>query len=57
MPALWRVTRRIFQMPGISHTVDFDEIRAGYYINDGSHNPHNIIAQQPVIDWGDTTGL
>jgi glutathionyl-hydroquinone reductase len=56
-PALWRFTRRIFQMPGISDTVDFDEIRAGYYLNDGSHNPHNIIAQQPVIDWGDTTGL
>ena len=56
-PALWRFTRRIFQMPGISDTVDFDEIRSGYYLNDGSHNPHNIIAQQPVIDWGDTSGL
>ncbi|MEM7193418.1 MAG: glutathione S-transferase C-terminal domain-containing protein [Pseudomonadota bacterium] len=56
-PALWRFTRRIFQMPGIRETVDFDEIRFGYYVNDGSHNPHNIIGQQPDIDWDDPQGL
>lgn len=32
---LWRFTRRIYQMPDIRQTVDFDEIRYGYYINDG----------------------
>lgn len=55
--ALWRFTRRIYQQPGIRDSVDFDEIRFGYYVNDGSHNPHGIIGQQPLIDWDDATGL
>ncbi|MEL6388457.1 MAG: glutathione S-transferase C-terminal domain-containing protein [Pseudomonadota bacterium] len=55
-PHLWRFTRQIFQMPGIGETVDFDEIRFGYYVNDGDHNPHGIIAQQPEIDWNSTIG-
>jgi len=55
--ALWRFTRRFYQMLGIRQTIDFEEIRFGYYINDGSHNPFGIIVQQPIIDWDDTTGL
>lgn len=56
-PNLWRFTRRIYQMPGVRETVDFDEIRFGYYINDGSHNPFGIIGQQPEIDWESREGL
>ncbi|MEJ6404723.1 glutathione S-transferase C-terminal domain-containing protein [Yoonia sp. 2307UL14-13] len=56
-PRLWRFTRRIFQLPGIRQTVDFEEIRYGYYINDGDHNPHGIIGQQPEIDWESHEGL
>lgn len=56
-PSLWRFTRRIFQMPGIRETVDFEEIRFGYYVNDGSHNPFGIIGQQPEIDWLDASDL
>lgn len=56
-PHLWRFTRQIFQIPGIRQTVDFEEIRFGYYVNDGDHNPHNIIAQQPDIDWADRHGI
>ncbi|MEM8878095.1 MAG: glutathione S-transferase C-terminal domain-containing protein [Pseudomonadota bacterium] len=56
-PALWRFTRRIYQMPGIAETVDFEQIRFGYYVNDGSHNPHKIIGQQPAIDWESCDGL
>lgn len=56
-PALWRFTRRIFQIPGIAQTVDFDEIRRGYYLNDGSHNPFGLVADQPEIDWLDRSGL
>lgn len=56
-PALWRFTRRIYQMPGLKETIDFEEIRFGYYVNDGSHNPFNIIGQQPVIDWDKTDDL
>ncbi|MEP0519626.1 MAG: glutathione S-transferase C-terminal domain-containing protein [Hyphomicrobiales bacterium] len=56
-PRLWRFTRRIFQMPGVQQTVDFDEIRYGYYVNDGDHNPSGIIGQQPEIDWSSREGL
>jgi len=56
-PRLWRFTRRIFQMPGIQQTVDFDEIRYGNYVNDGDHNPNGIIGQQPMIDWESEEGL
>lgn len=56
-PALWRFTRQIYQMPGIRQTIDFNEIRFGYYVNDGSHNPFQIIGQQPVIDWESQDGL
>lgn len=48
---LWRFTRRIYQMPYIAQSVDFDEIRRGYYLNDGSHNPFGLVADQPEIDW------
>lgn len=56
-PNLWRFTRQIFQIPGIRQTVDFEEIRFGYYVNDGVHNPHGIVGQQPEIDWEDQTGI
>lgn len=56
-PNLWRFTRRIYQMPGIRETVDFDQIRYGYYVNDGSHNPFGIIGQQPEIDWESRDGM
>ena len=56
-PNLWRFSRRIYQMPGIKQTVDFDEIRFGYYANDGSHNPFGIIGQQPEINWESNAGL
>jgi putative glutathione S-transferase len=56
-PALWRFTRRIYQVPGIKETVDFEEIRFGYYVNDGSHNPFGIIGQQPQINWESCDGL
>lgn len=56
-PMLWRFARRIFQMPDIRQTVDFDEIRYGYYVNDGDHNPFGIIGQQPEIDWESREGL
>ena len=56
-PELWRFTRRIYHMPGVKETVNFDEIRYGYYVNDGSHNPHNIVGQQPIVDWDDVSDL
>ncbi|WP_299963524.1 glutathione S-transferase C-terminal domain-containing protein [uncultured Roseobacter sp.] len=56
-PHLWRFTRQVVQLPGIRETVDFEEIRFGYYVNDGTHNPCGIIAQQPDIDWESREGI
>lgn len=50
-PRLWQFTRRIYQMPDVAQSVDFEEIRRGYYLNDGSHNPFGLVADQPEIDW------
>ena len=44
-------------MPHIKETVDFNEFRYGYYINDGNHNPFGIISEQPQIDWESLEGL
>lgn len=48
---LWRFTRDLYRIPAVRGTVDFNEIRSGYYLNDGVHNPHRIVAEQPVLDW------
>ena len=48
---LWRYARQFYHLSGVAETIDFDEIRRGYYLNDGDHNPHNIVAEQPIIDW------
>ena len=50
-PNLWRFTRDIYRMPVVQKTVDFEEIRKGYYLNDGDHNPNGIVADQPILDW------
>ena len=50
-PYLWGYTRDIYALPGISKTIDFPVILDGYYINDGDHNPHGIIADLPETDW------
>ena len=56
-PSLWRFARRMYQTAGVTQTIDFEDIREGYYVNDGSHNPHGLIGAQPIIDWDDKTGL
>ncbi|MEJ6401859.1 glutathione S-transferase C-terminal domain-containing protein [Yoonia sp. 2307UL14-13] len=50
-PNLWNFTRDIYRFPNVRKTVNFDEIRSGYYLNDGDHNPHGIVADQPMLDW------
>jgi len=50
-PNLWAYARRIYQLPGIAKTVDFDAIREGYYLNDGDHNPHKIVGLLPHAHW------
>jgi putative glutathione S-transferase len=50
-PHLWAYARDLFQQAGIGRTIDFDTILEGYYVNDGVHNPHAIIAERPRADW------
>ena len=50
-PNLWAYARDLHAWAGIAETVDFTVIREGYYLNDGDHNPHGILAEAPVADW------
>ncbi|HWE59485.1 MAG TPA: glutathione S-transferase C-terminal domain-containing protein [Solirubrobacteraceae bacterium] len=48
---LWPYLRDLYQWPGISETVSFDEIRAHYYGTHGSINPTGIRAVMPALDF------
>jgi len=48
---IWTYLRRLFAIPELARDVDFDEIRRGYFLNDGDHNPHGIVSQAPLLDW------
>lgn len=48
---LWPYARDLYHLPGIAETVDFKAILDGYYSNDGTNNPHAIIAEQPQTNW------
>ena len=50
-PNLWAYTRDLYQMPGVSETVNMDHIKLHYY---GSHrgiNPTGIVAKGPELDF------
>lgn len=48
-PALWRYTRKIYQLPSIADTVNFNHIRHGYW-RTSERNPTGIIPLGPEID-------
>lgn len=50
-PHLWGYARRLYQLPGVKSTVQFDIYRAGYNSPSKKRNPHGIIPVAPVIDW------
>ncbi|RZW02830.1 MAG: glutathione-dependent reductase [Rhodobacteraceae bacterium] len=50
-PALWLYARRIFAMPGVAGTVDFDIYKRGYFSPSEARNPLGIIPVGPLIDW------
>ena len=39
MPALWGYARDLFQTPGFGETIDFDQIKAHYYVRAHRHQP------------------
>lgn len=50
-PNLWPYLRDLYQWPGVSETVSFDEIRAHYYRTHPMLNPSGLIAMMPALDF------
>jgi putative glutathione S-transferase len=49
MAALWGYTRDLYQTPGFGETVDFDQIKAHYYVVHTDINPSGIVPQGPDL--------
>ncbi len=47
MPHLWGYARDLFQTPGFGETIDFDQIKAHYYVVHTDINPSGIVPQGP----------
>ena len=57
MPVLWAYARDLFQTPGFGDTVDFDQIKAHYYIVHTDLNPTQIVPLGPdTSGWGTPHG-
>src|SRR3546814_20240289 len=50
MPALWGYARDLFQTPGFGETIDFDQIKAPYYVVHTDVNPSGIIPKGPSLE-------
>ncbi|MGT2756028.1 glutathione S-transferase family protein [Streptococcus ovuberis] len=50
-PNLWAYTKRIYHLPGIAETVDFDHIKQHYYGSHKTINPNGIVPLGPDLDW------
>ena len=49
MPVLWAYARDLYQTPGFGDTVDFEHIKAHYYVVHHDINPTGIIPQGPDL--------
>lgn len=50
-PMLWAYARDLLGWESFARDVDFAAIQSGYFLNDGDHNPHGIVSEQPECDW------
>jgi glutathionyl-hydroquinone reductase len=50
-PNLWRWTRRVYALPGVKSTTDFQEIKAHYYRSMKQINPTQIVPKGPLLDF------
>ncbi|WP_303973385.1 glutathione S-transferase family protein [Streptococcus merionis] len=50
-PNLWAYTKRIYNLPDISETVNFDHIKRHYYGSHKTINPIGIVPTGPILDW------
>jgi putative glutathione S-transferase len=55
-PNLWAYTRELYQMPGVSETVNMDHIKRHYYGSHGSINPTGVVPIGPEIDFTEPLG-
>lgn len=57
MPVLWAYARDLFQTPGFGDTVDFEQIKAHYYVVHEDINPTRIVPAGPdLANWLDPHG-
>lgn len=57
MPNLWGYARDLFQTPGFGDTVDFEQIKAHYYVVHEDINPTRIIPKGPQLEnWLEAPG-
>lgn len=47
---LWTLTKRIYHLPGVAETVDFEHIQNHYYRSHDSINPNRIVPYGPKMD-------
>jgi len=50
-PNLSAYTSRLYRVPGVASTTDFDAIKTHYYGSHESINPHRIIPKGPILDF------
>ena len=50
-PNLWGYTRELYQIPGVSETVNLDHIVRHYHYSHESINPHRIVPINPILDF------
>jgi len=50
-PHLWAYTRELYQVPGVSQTVNMDHIKYHYFASHKSINPTGIVPKGPELDF------
>ncbi len=50
MPNLWAFVKRLYRLPGVAETVDFDHIRQHYYASHTHINPFGIVPRGPDME-------
>ena len=50
-PNLWTYTKRIYNLPGMKETVNFDHIKRHYYGSHKTINPTGVVPVGPKLDW------
>jgi putative glutathione S-transferase len=48
---LWAYTRELYQIPGVSETVNMTHIKRHYYMSHATINPTRIVPRGPAIDF------